>query len=380
MNIIKYKYIKITVIALTFIVFLSGCWDASDINKKDITTTTAVDRKDDQYVFLGEIANLVGKKSEAPRFTIIKSYGKTYSDAREALDIKHPKPVYLGSADVLIFTIPLVEYGIEEYLYRVRNVHEYRKTLKVVTTKDDVEELLRMQQESDISSATLIDSMLTSLTKQGKAINVSASEVIEWLNSDNDCFALPNIDMNENKNGLELSGYTVVHNSVYRGFISSEDTKGLILLLNNDASLVIVVPFKNHEATVKATLKKKKIEVKYQESKIIFDIDLKFESVVKYLSDDILFSTEDNAQVNSNLEKILYNEVQYTIDQAQSLFKCDYLEFSNIFRVKYPKIYKKMRWQDEFPNAEININIKNELDPGGEFDYNAEIFWKKDNE
>lgn len=360
------------------IVFLTGCWDSSDINKKDITTTVAVDRNEQRFIFVVEIANLVGEQS-TDKYSVFKASGTSYAKARHALDIKHPDPVYLGNTGILVFTKPLVEYGIEEYMYRVRNLHEYRKTLKVVTTTEDAEELLGLQKNKDASSGVLIESMLATLTKIGKSVYVSASEVLEWLSSNNDCFVLPNIDINENKDGFILSGYTVVKKSVYDGFIPSKQAKGLIILLNDDASWVISVPFEGHEATVEAKLKSKKIEPKYDDNKVSFDLDLEFDSIVKYLNDDILYSEGRNKQVNSNLEKILYNELKYTIDQAQKNFKCDYLGFNEYFRIKFPDEFRVMDWSKEFVKAEININIKNELDPGGEFDYNAEVF-KKPNE
>lgn len=370
----KHRLKNIFVIFILVTSLLTGCWDSTDINAKNISTAIAIDMKNDNYIFSTEIAKLIPEKNGnggSEKFTTIQGEGKTFAEARQSLNYKHANPLYIGTISILILTTSMAKGGIEEYLYRLRNLHEYRKTTKVVTTSEDPKELFEIQQNSDISTGHVIDSMIENYFKSGESISISATELLEWLSSDNQDFLIPNIDIADDT--FTLSGYSVIHRAVYSGFIPAEDAKGIVILLNDNTKLILAVPFEDREATAEVKLKNKKINVEYEDNKLTFDIELKFDSVIKYLNNKILYGEKENEIVKKNLNEILYKEVQKAIDQSQKEFKCDFLRFNEYFRIKYPNNYKYIDWYGEYPKSEINITIENELDPGGEFDYKATI-------
>jgi Ger(x)C family germination protein len=351
---------------------LSGCWDSTDINSKNIATAIGIDRQEDEHILTTEIANLTDEKSsEEEKYSIFEGKGNSFADARFNLNYKLANPVYLGTVRMLFLTIPLAENGVEEYLYRLRNLHEYRKNAMVVTTFDKPKDIFSIQQNSDRSVGNISESMIEYLEKAGESFSVTASNMIEWLSSDNQDFLIPNMDINEDD--LIITGYSIIHRGVYLGFIPSEVAKGAVILLNKNAKCFFAIPFEDRIATVEANLKGKKIDVDYKDEKLTLDIKLKFDSVVKYLSNNVIYGEKENQIVNSELNKMLKEEVQTAIYQSQKKYKSDYLRFNEYFRIKYPNEYKEIDWYKVFSVAQINISIENELDPGGEFDYKATV-------
>lgn len=94
---------KIVILILIIMVMFTatGCWDAMDVNDKGIVTSIAFDKKnEDMYYVYVEIPNLSGtQRNESEEqdkseelFSIVFGKGKTFVDAKEALDIKLDKP------------------------------------------------------------------------------------------------------------------------------------------------------------------------------------------------------------------------------------------------------------------------------------------------
>ena len=62
-------------------------------------------------------------------------------------------------------------------------------------------------------------------------------------------------------------------------------------------------------------------------------------------------------------------DIYKAITLAQSVYKCDYLDFDDAFRIAYPQVFKKINWYDKYLSAVFNIRVKTDLDPGGIMDY-----------
>jgi amino acid transporter len=43
---------------------------------------------------------------------------------------------------------------------------------------------------------------------------------------------------------------------------------------------------------------------------------------------------------------------------AQTEFECDYFQFDDEFRIKYPAAFEKMDWKKEFTKASVNVDAK----------------------
>ena len=120
-------------------------------------------------------------------------------------------------------------------------------------------------------------------------------------------------------------------------------------------------------------MKNRKIKPFYQDGRILFQVQLAFDAMIRYQSDVSLFPLDDQImqELSGRLSALITQEIQNTIEQSQTEFQSDYLMFCEPFRVSYPDAYERMDWAVEYLKAEIqtsisvNITVSDKLDLKG---------------
>ncbi len=368
----RVKKIVLLITALLLAAMSAGCWDAKDINEKALITLVVTDRQDGEFVFYIEVPNLaVGQAGEGggtQRYSIVKGSGKTYAEARRRYNATMEKPAFLGSARSLVVTDDLVIQGFEEYMYRLQNTLDYRKSLHIVTTREKPEDILSTTPENNISIGYSIDETIETLEEDKKVIAYTVSDVLEFLYTDY-CFVLINMDLSE-EGRLVYNGYTIIHKGKYHGFIPLEESDGLVWLAGDNIKRFYEVPFDGFTVTVEVTGTKKNITPVYSDGGVSFDISFKLDSKVQYISKNIKFDEAVEEQVKNNLQAQVLEDITEAINQSKS-YHCDYMGFKERFRVAYPNIVSQLDWESEYVNAEFNISAETTLETAGMLDLEA---------
>ena len=73
------------------------------------------------------------------------------------------------------------------------------------------------------------------------------------------------------------------------------------------------------------------------------------------------------------LEKIIEKEINDIILKSQKDFECDFLDFYNVFRIKYPDAAKDIDWNSEYSKAKFEVNAVVDLSAHGNIDYNPPL-------
>jgi hypothetical protein len=66
---------------------------------------------------------------------------------------------------------------------------------------------------------------------------------------------------------------------------------------------------------------------------------------------------------------MLLNDVTDAIRTAQG-YGCDYLSFSEPFRIAYPDVYERLNWSEVFPGASFSAKIAVSVKEHEGYDYN----------
>ena len=98
---------------------------------------------------------------------------------------------------------------------------------------------------------------------------------------------------------------------------------------------------------------------------------MEFQAELYYGDKKTPYGFDDTAknEVTGILEATLKEQVSAAIERAQKEFKCDYLQFDDIFRIRYPSEYENMDWQKEFPQASATVDVKVDLRTTWSMDY-----------
>lgn len=373
------KIFKKLILFITFSsLFLSGCSDSFDINKKTIATTVAVDKRDGEVWLYIEYANTDTSASKSNggggsvnKFSYLIAHGKSLIEARDNLDMQLQKPLYLSGVRTLVLTEAFAEEYLLEYLNRLRAEETYRKRIITVITKENPEKLLDANNEKNQSLGFSIEEMLKTLENSGKSFSRMTSRLNENLSSTYSSLLVPCIGM-ENKHNI-LKGYSIIKGTKVDGFISVENSKGLINLKADKPILLYSIPNKDDMFTVEVSLKNRKVDATYKNKEISFEINCEFEAKLLYGDKKIPynFNKETNAEITKILNETLKNEMLKAIEQSQKEFECDYFQLDDEFQIKYPDEFKKMDWETEYLESKITIKVKTDLTTTWMMDYSS---------
>ena len=356
--------------------FLFGCiGDSKDIHHKSILTAIAVDKKGDEFLIYAEIANVESsggsqnKGGTGKKYIHVISRGKTIPEARENLDRQLDKAVYPSAIRVLILTENFAKEYLAEYLNRVRADEAYRKKTITVITRENPENLFETCNKKDISVGFYVEDTLKSLEEDGGTFTRTTTRLLENLSTEYTGILMPCVGLQDQD--IALKGYSVVNGATIDGFIPVEESKALVFLKADRAIFNYVVYYKQNKYTIELTLKKRKIKPIYENGNIHYDMTFGFEAKMKYgdQKTPYRFTDADNADVERILKRMLTAEFIDAIDLAQKYFKCDYLQFDDYFRLKYPSEFEKMDWQTEFEKATYSVEANVELSGTWMMDY-----------
>lgn len=375
----NYKKLIFIILLLLNIIFLTGCWDLKDINERLIVTALGFDYKDDEIWFYLEIANtenaISGEKrsveGSSDKFITVKSHGKTLPQARDNLDEQLDKPIYLSGARTLMFTEQFANEYLLEYLYRFRADETYRKQSICVITKDDPEELFNKAHEEKESAGLYVEGEFETLDEMGKFFPRTASRIIENLSGDYSGLLLPCVGAVNNL--PSVVGYSVLCGPKVIGFIPMEEDKihGVYFMKVKKLEIVHLVPYKDMNFTVNVKTKKTKLEPSYAEEQIHMNLKLNISAEVMYGNEKTpyLFNDEDMKNMSAILGDIVKEDVTMAIEQAQDEFNCDYLQFDDAFRIKYPEVFDNMNWDEQFSKITTAVDVKVSMSTQPGLDY-----------
>lgn len=365
-------------LVIILIIPISGCWDAVDINKRMLITAVVLDKKEGQYVFYAETANMENSSGQggssgsgggSSKYITYKGCGATLTEAREEIERQVEQPLYLGSVNVLILTKRLAKSGLYEYLNRLNSDFDYRKKVITLTTSEEPENILKISKHGESAGAYIVDQIRNS-SKIGYTFYRTTARYFEDVSSRTTGFAIPMLGLNQDT--PSIIGYSIINNEdKYIGEIRVEDSRGLNILkmFRNKPEFRFVIPYNNVLFTIKVFRERKKIKSYYKNGKISFDVNLKFDAEIEYTSKICSISDETKKKLNDELEKTMKKELEETIKISQEKYKTDYLNFKDEFHINYPEVYHKMDWYKEYPKAKINVYCDIKLDTEKGIDY-----------
>ncbi|MGI6169621.1 MAG: Ger(x)C family spore germination protein [Christensenellales bacterium] len=352
------KLIRLAALAACMLL-LCGCWDSIDIQQENIHISEVIDYQHGKYHFFGEVATLSGgaqKNGDGGQnkmsFSIIKASGETHAQARDNLNLKSSKPVYLGACEVLIFTDRLASKGVEEYLNRSRTQRNTRKSLKVITTSSEPEELLSIEPDNAPSVGLDIDNMQESMTKDGSSFYVNIGDLLETLAVKKASFLIPAMDIEDSH--ITLTGYTVFKNAKKIGFIPQDKRRGVVFFLNPKGHFHYEVVLDSNWYDLDVTLKDKNINTLYSDGQLTVQVQFSFNAVLNYT--DVMHSVTkaDRESLQYLLEEAVRQDIVQALETSQE-YAADYLGIYRHFRAQHNSAFQTINWEQVYSSAKTQV-------------------------
>lgn len=351
-----------------------------DINNQLFVTTISVDKKDGEIWFYVEYANIEAGQSSSTggsgstggdKYLVVKSHGKTISEARQNLDRQLTKPLFLGGIRTLVLTENFAKEHLVEYLYRLRADREYRQKIYTVITRDDPDALHKAVKERNESLGYSIEHTITSLEETGQGYTRSTSRLLENLSDPYTGILMPCIGLQDGQTAL--TGYSVVNDTKVIGFIPIEACTGLNIIKVDKAQTNYDVPYGQSVFAVETILTKRKVKAFYTDGKPAFLVSLSFDAKLNYGNNQLPYGLGDAdiEALTALVKQMIEKGVQDAVFQAQNAFKTDYLQLDDAFRVAYPTAFRSMDWNEAFARATIATEVEVNLEFNQLMDYSV---------
>ena len=166
---------------------------------------------------------------------------------------------------------------------------------------------------------------------------------------------------------ISITGYSVINGPTVTGFCRWRDH---ILMFQGRQTGFFIVPY-NDESHAGGSSEGGKSHP--MDGKINYNIKMEFRAELMYGDKKTPYNLEDAdmREVTKILTAMLKQQISNAIERAQEEFACDYLQFDDIFRIKYPVEFQNMDWGKEFPQAGTTVDVKVDLSTKWGLDYGA---------
>ena len=373
------RYNKI-IITLLLPLYLAGCWDYRDVNRRAITLSVGIDGIDNESEFTGEIARLVSNTSQSKGMSQItdvykyRSLGKYFEGTRADFNAKITFPDFPAATRVIAFSKKYAEKkGIESYINRSYFTIGLRSAVLVAICKEPAKELFTGKIENDIFIGYGIEDTIRYLDETGTALYKTVQDIQTDIQFGDIGFLLPYITKEDNKN-IKYLGFAVMKDSKLIDIIDYKESTGFLYLVAKKTTVERVIPHPQNGknlVSVKSVLGKRTIRTKYEDNKINIYIDLKLNAQIQYAYNIEPLSKAEVKKIEEIVSNMTKEEVMRAIKRSQNEMQCDVFGFAKYFRAEHPIEYKKMNWKEEYPKANFHVNVKTTikntsiLDPNG---------------
>lgn len=377
MSAYKIKVVAIVLIITFIMLFSSGCWDSLDIDQKALVITVILDCDEEEIILYVEISSSEKSSSEegesgAEDFIVVKAVGNDLVEARNNLDEKMNKPIYLSAVRAVVMTERFVQKHFIEYLHRFRADPDYRKKIDTVITREDIEELLKITKDKNKSLGFITEEIIETLDELGKSFKSTTMKLLENISSEYTGMLLPCIGISEEE--IALIGYTIVQDNKINGFLPAEELPKIDLLKADKPIVNYRDEYQDTHFTIKVIQKKRSIKPNYDNNKISMDVNMEYKAEILYSDkkEPYDIQLEDEKALGELIKERLTEDVSHTITRSQAEFNVDYYHIHDEFRIKYPIEFDNMNWKEEYPKIKFNYNIKVKLGTTWTMDYSID--------
>lgn len=378
---------KRLIILLLLPLFLTGCWNYSELNEIAIATGISIDWEDDKYkltVLISNAQKTEGSSKEGEsQITVFEGTGKTMTEALKNIELKLPKELYLKHISIIIIGEKLAKKGVGNILdYLIRDPNSPNKFNILVSREVKAGEILKIISPLETFPSQNVSLMLVTSGKFiGSAVEISYNDFIQTYLNQGINPILPSITIKgEEKKGetqknikqsepdtyLNLSNLAIFKNDKLLGYVSEKESIGINIINSKIKQTKVHAKCKGEEEDNYIVANLNSIDASSEITKDLkLKINVKATGYITEANCKIDLTEESNIkEIQKSMESELKKNIKKALEVVQE-YKSDIFGFGSKYYKKYPKEWKKIKdnWDEEtFPNLEYeiktNINLK----------------------
>ncbi|MDF2726371.1 MAG: germination protein Ger(x)C family [Paenibacillus sp.] len=303
----------------------------------------------------------------------VTAEGRTIFEAIRNLSHFTSRRVYWAHNFVIVMQEKYAREGIEDMIDFFTRNHELRMSTWVAVTSDSPAELISTITGLEVVPGEAVDRLYRNnhLTAQAPASNMrnleeaflsrSAQPVVARLQLVPRGISNKKPEQHGSLMQVELAGAAAFHEGKMKGWLSVEETRGMLFFLEKLRSGIEVVscPNSSEQISLEFRQAKFKIQSSYVHNKPAFQIRIStdadiVESACTMPLDTILPDLEQ--QLAEQLKK----EIEAAINKAQHEYRTDFLKLSDVFRNQHPMEWREIAkdWDTLMAESDINLLVE----------------------
>ncbi|MGG1595684.1 Ger(x)C family spore germination protein [Terribacillus saccharophilus] len=358
-------------VCLFSLLLLCGCWDSSDIEDMSFVIGFGIDSSENEQSPIKHTTQIAatkkkGEQGAAPQGKMYQDFtleGRSIQDILRALSLQLPYPVYTDHLESIIINEEIAsKYDLSILLDQMLRDNVTRLSPLVVISNQQASDILNTIIDGEIPSS-YISSIFENETSTLKIIpGVRLGEVAANLQSQKS-FVLPNV--NKLKDTVKVDGAGVVKGKERKlvGFLTIKEVEGVNWLSGEGkAGLLEFKDERDNTIVYEVQHYKTKVKPKFQNGNLSFQVQIKAQG---WITEDWSKSAHNMSEhYVEDLEQLAEEEIKKLVTgvlgKLQQDYKTDVVNFSDSFRIAYPRDYKAMKknWDDYFSKADVSYHAE----------------------
>lgn len=378
----SWRKLFLLVMACLILATTAGCGPVQ-INELAIVTAVGLDvgEKDGSYRISAQIVRSADARGQTgapsggtgePIYSIAAE-GETIFEAIRNLARFSSRRVYWAHNFVIVINEKLARRGIGEIIDFFTRNPELRMNTWVVVTSNSAGEVVSTVTGLEVVPGQAIDKLFRYNRIVGEAPSTNMMRLFEVYMSKTSHPVLARVELKNrgisNKKPMEfgslkqveLSGSAVFRKDKMAGWLTTDETKGLLLLIESiDSSIVSVACPRNPAERVTLEVDKQQVRVtpSLKDGKPKFNIHVKAKASLVETGCSVSFNAMRD-ELEAELQKTIKAQLEAVLDKAQHKFRVDFLKLGQVFNNRYPKQWKSFegRWDEIFAESEVDISL-----------------------
>lgn len=350
---------KIIILLILSLFFTSGC-SYKEMNDLSIVSAIGIDYIDNKYVVSVQVMDLKKETNDSTSESSVLYVGSgiSLSDALKNIHLEYPNTLYLGHTELIVIGKTIIKNNNidKTFDYFLRDPKARTDALIIGSITFDAKDILNPTDENNkgtFPSKDLISTIKNSKEITGYVLEESLEEFIINYYKEGITPVITSVTLDNNKTTLD--GLISFNKNKYVDKLDYDNSFIYNLINNNIKNALVNIEYDNSTLNLELN-SNTKINLKIENNKLIYDINIVNETLVTELHTDINFNTDKDYKTleditNNYIKEKVNNLIKYSIDNDTDL-----LGLRNIlYKYKY-KEYDK--YKDNIYNKSIiNINV-----------------------
>jgi len=371
----------------------TGCWNRIELNDIAIVSATGVDWKDGKWVLsyqvvIPEAISSQSASNSTAAVHVFSTRGESFRSAVSKASQETSRRLYFSHTQIVIISQDAARKGLGPLLDTYLRNHDSRETVSVFLSKGSARRMLEQLIPLEKIPGAAIQGMINNEEMNSSTFRqMTIHKVLLDLLGTAQATGLPGLVVSGTNEGVDNAGQLsststpskvrlfdlgLIVGDKLVGWINNEESQGAMWLANQVKKTTI--PFacsldegKQKSSSIRITHSDTKASPKLSNGKWLMDVNVRATgTLMEYNCEGDLMNPKEIEKLQKRVEDEIVAIMQKGW-RAVSRNKADIIGFGSVIHNKYPKQWSKMAasWSEEFPNTEIKLKVKVNLNSTG---------------